>query len=119
MPGEYLTLRVRDAGTGIPPEILDRIFDPFFSTKGPDKGTGLGLSTVMGIVKGHRGFLQVYSQPGQGSTFAVYLPADSGEDADLPNKPAPTFQRRGEALLPVDEETAVRQMARGGIADGS
>jgi PAS domain S-box-containing protein len=119
MPGEYLMLRVRDVGTGIPPDILDRIFDPFFSTKGPDKGTGLGLSTAMGIVKGHRGFLQVDSQLGQGSTFAVYLPADSGEETDLPNKPAPTFQRRGDALLLVDEKAAVRQMARGGIADGS
>ena len=74
-PGQYVVLRVRDTGTGIPPEILDRIFEPFFSTKSPDKGTGMGLSTVMGIVKGHGGFLKVDSEPGQGSTFAAYLPA--------------------------------------------
>jgi signal transduction histidine kinase len=53
--------RVRDTGTGIPPEVLERIFEPFFSTKGPDKGTGLGLSTVLGIVKSHGGFVRVYS----------------------------------------------------------
>ena len=78
-PGNYVALRVRDTGTGIPPEILDRIFDPFFTTKGPDKGTGLGLSTVIGIVKGHGGFMQVDSHPGQGSVFTAYLPAEGAE----------------------------------------
>jgi signal transduction histidine kinase len=71
---QYLALRVQDTGTGIPQDIIDRIFDPFFTTKSPDKGTGLGLSTVLGIVKSHGGFLQVASQPGQGSTFTACLP---------------------------------------------
>ena len=112
-PGNYLTLRVRDTGTGIPPEILDRIFDPFFSTKGPDKGTGLGLSTVMGIVKGHGGFLHVQSQPGQGSTFSAYLPADrAGTDTEFVPKTAVEFRGQEETILLVDDEANVREIAR-------
>jgi CheY-like chemotaxis protein len=112
-PGKYVALRVHDSGTGIPPEILDRIFDPFFTTKGPDKGTGLGLSTVMGIVKGHGGFMQVYSAPGQGSTFSAYLPADrvAGDTAHV-TKPEVEFRGQGETVLLVDDETSVRDMGR-------
>jgi CheY-like chemotaxis protein len=112
-PGKYLALRVRDTGTGIPPEILDRIFDPFFTTKGPDKGTGLGLSTVMGIVKGYGGFLEVHSQPGQGSTFTVYLPADAaGSDTEHVTKSADVFHGQGETILFVDDEAPLRKVAR-------
>jgi CheY-like chemotaxis protein len=113
-PGHYLMLRVLDTGTGIPPEIIDRIFDPFFTTKSPDKGTGLGLSTVMGIVKGHGGFLHVYSQPGKGSTFAVYLPA-ALEDGDTEHwaKAAAGFRGQGETVLFVDDEPDIRMVARG------
>jgi PAS domain S-box-containing protein len=113
-PGKYLALRVRDTGTGIPPEIIDRIFDPFFTTKGPDKGTGLGLSTVMGIVKGHGGFLQVHSQPGQGSMFTAYLPvADAkGEDTGLPAEAVVEFRGQEETILLVDDEAALRKVAR-------
>jgi two-component system cell cycle sensor histidine kinase/response regulator CckA len=112
-PGRYIALRVRDTGAGIPPEILDRIFDPFFTTKGPDKGTGLGLSTVMGIVKGHGGFLQVYSQPGQGSTFSVYLPVDrTPGDTELIPKAVVEFRGQEETILLVDDEPAVRVMSR-------
>jgi CheY-like chemotaxis protein len=112
-PGKYLALRVRDTGTGIPPEILDRIFDPFFTTKGPDKGTGLGLSTVLGIVKGYGGFLEVHSQPGQGSTFTVYLPADAaGSDTQHLTKAAVEFRGQGETILLVDDEPAVREVGR-------
>jgi PAS domain S-box-containing protein len=111
-PGNYVILRVRDTGTGIPPEILDRIFDPFFTTKGPDKGTGLGLSTVMGIVKGHGGFVQAYSKPGQGSTFTVYLPAEqAGGDTELVTKTTVEFRGQEETILFVDDESAVRRMA--------
>src|ERR1035438_1833769 len=110
-PGKYLVLRVRDTGTGIQPEIIDRIFDPFFTTKGPDKGTGLGLSTVMGIVKGYGGFLEVHSQPGQGSTFTVYLPADAaGSDTQHITKAAVEFRGQGETILLVDDEPAVREV---------
>ncbi|TAL06487.1 MAG: PAS domain S-box protein [Verrucomicrobia bacterium] len=112
-PGKYVRLRVRDTGTGIAPEILDRIFDPFFTTKGPDKGSGLGLSTVLGIVKGHGGFMQVYSSPGQGSTFAVYLPAsDTAADTTRVSKAEAEFRGQGETILLVDDEAAVREMGR-------
>src|SRR5258708_7496643 len=104
---------VRDTGTGIQPEILDRIFDPFFTTKNPDKGTGLGLSTVMGIVKGHGGFVQVYSQLGIGSTFAAYLPADRmGGDTQHVCKSDDGFRGHEETILLVDDEAAIREIGR-------
>jgi PAS domain S-box-containing protein len=112
-PGNYLLLRVSDTGTGMPPEIQDRIFEPFFTTKAQDKGTGLGLSTVMGIVKGHGGFLKVYSQPGQGSTFNIYLPIDRAtNDTEHLAKPAVKLRGQGETILLVDDEPGVREVAR-------
>ncbi len=113
-PGHYVAWRVTDTGTGIPPEILERIFEPFFSTKGPDKGTGLGLSTVIGIVKSHGGFVQIDSVPGQGSTFSIYLPADvsSAVDTAVLPKVETTFCGHGETILVVDDEANVRQATR-------
>jgi len=116
VPGRYVALRVSDTGSGIPPEILDRIFDPFFTTKAADKGTGLGLSTVLGIVKGHGGFVQVYSQPGEGTIFTVYLPvAPSDAGAAVPATAVETpeaGQGHGETVLFVDDEAAVREVGR-------
>jgi signal transduction histidine kinase len=117
-PGPYVAWSVTDTGTGIPLEILDRIFEPFFSTKGPERGTGLGLSTVVGIVKSHGGFLQVSSVPGKGSTFIVHLPAarpDEG-DAFLPSKNELAFNGNGETVLVVEDEAAVRNMMRAVLA---
>jgi PAS domain S-box-containing protein len=113
-PGPYVLWRVTDTGTGIPPDILERIFEPFFSTKGPDQGTGLGLSTVIGIVKSHGGFVQIHSTPGQGSTFAVYLPAERSSAAEVSSrgKSKPDFTGHGETILVVDDEASVRQAAR-------
>ena len=113
-PGHYVVWRVMDTGTGIPPEILDRIFEPFFTTKGPEKGTGLGLSTVIGIVKSHGGFIRVYSVPGQGTTFAIYLPAAGAgaSDTSLLTQAELTFQGNGETILVVDDEAAVRAVTR-------
>ncbi|MGV3757139.1 MAG: response regulator [Verrucomicrobiota bacterium] len=113
VPGSYVVWRVIDTGTGIPPELVERIFEPFFSTKGPDKGTGLGLSTVMGIIKSHGGFVRVYSVVGQGTTFSVYLPADGGStDTAVAEKLPDAFRGNGEYILVADDEPAVRQAAR-------
>jgi two-component system cell cycle sensor histidine kinase/response regulator CckA len=113
-PGRYVVWRVTDTGTGIPQEILEHIFEPFFTTKGPDKGTGLGLSTVIGIVKSHGGFVQIYSVPGQGSTFAVYLPADKPCDPGVSSPPfaVTSFRGNGETILVVDDEANVRHAVR-------
>ncbi len=113
-PGSYVACSVTDTGAGIPPEILDRIFEPFFSTKGPDNGTGLGLSTSIGIVKSHGGFLHVGSVLGQGTTFIMNLPSARPDRADvsLPGKNDMTFRGNGETVLVVEDETAVRNMMR-------
>lgn len=112
-PGKHVLLRVSDTGSGIPPEILDRIFDPFFTTKAPDKGTGLGLSTVLGIVQAHGGFLRVHSDPGQGSNFEIFLPAEAGsaDQAEMAAGISDVFLANGECILLVDDELAVRKVA--------
>ncbi len=111
--GRYVRLQVSDSGIGIAPEILDRIFDPFFTTKSLDKGTGLGLSTVVGIVKGHKGFLQVHSKEGEGSKFSIYLPAHEMADvAAIEPVLQASFVGGGEQVLFVDDESAVRDMGQ-------
>ena len=109
-PGRYVAITVTDTGTGIPREIVEKIFEPFFTTKQLNKGTGLGLSTVAAIVKSHGGIINVYSEPGQGSAFKVYLPATEGSAG--PAATAPQVERvprgRGETILVVDDETSIR-----------
>jgi PAS domain S-box-containing protein len=112
-PGSYVCVSVADTGTGIPPENLDRIFDPFFTTKEVGKGTGLGLATVLGIVRGHEGFVRVDSRQGQGTIFALYFPAL------LEAQATPTMSREatppkghGELILVVDDEPSVREGLR-------
>ena len=96
-PGRYVCLSVTDTGEGIAPEHLDKIYDPFFTTKELGKGTGLGLSTVLGIVQSHGGFIQVHSQPGRGTEFKVYLPASEAAEAQpaRQGEPAASSRRRG------------------------
>ncbi|HEY1108411.1 MAG TPA: PAS domain S-box protein [Opitutaceae bacterium] len=112
-PGRFVVIEVCDSGMGMTREIIDRIFEPFFTTKEFGKGTGLGLATVMGIVRGHGGFINVYSEPGIGSTFKVYLPAQATVSEAPPPKPAEESPRgAGETILVVDDEAAIRDVTR-------
>jgi PAS domain S-box-containing protein len=111
--GRYVLLQVSDTGTGIPLAILDRIFDPFFTTKEQGKGTGLGLSTVLGIVKGHGGFVQVCTSPTEGTTFKVYLPASESATVQPATSQLSHLPRgNAELVLVVDDEEAIRNVAR-------
>ncbi|MDB6168349.1 MAG: sensor hybrid histidine kinase [Verrucomicrobia bacterium] len=112
-PGDFVLVTVVDNGSGMPPEIIERIFDPFFTTKGAGKGTGLGLSTVMGIVKSHDGFMEVQSQPGQGTTFSLYFPAMESKAPEAPvAREAPLPSGRGETILVIDDEPDVREVVQ-------
>ena len=113
-PGKHIRIQITDTGTGMPPEVIERIFEPFFSTKPADKGTGLGLSTVIGIVRSHDGCVQVYSVPGEGTRFSVYLPvAEEGSALSIaPFAPEIDFAGDGRAILIVEDEPAVREIAR-------
>ncbi len=108
-PGRYVLISVTDTGIGIPPAIIDKIFEPFFTTKEMGRGTGLGLSTVIGIVKSHEGVINVYSEPGKGTTFRVYLPAiDHSSDGQKKQTQALSLPRgKGEMVLIVDDEASV------------
>lgn len=111
-PGKYLRLTVSDTGEGIAPEIMGRIFEPYFTTKEKGVGTGMGLSMVHGIVKGHGGMVTVYSEPGKGSTFHVYIPLiqeegkrpEIDEDASVPTGT--------EHILFIDDEPALADLGK-------
>jgi PAS domain S-box-containing protein len=109
--GTYVLWRVSDTGSGIPPDQLEKIFEPFFTTKAPEHGTGLGLSAVLGIVKAHRGFIRVYTRPGRGSVFSVYLPA-LAEPTTAPPPARDGFRGDGELVLVVDDEPPVCAIAK-------
>lgn len=110
--GAFVVLTVADTGTGIKPADLARIFEPFFTTKEVGKGTGLGLATVYGIVKQHKGWVEISSQPGQGATFNVFLPAsESREEAPVAEPPSPAAPAAGhETILVVEDEDLVRHL---------
>jgi len=110
--GVFTCLSVSDTGSGINPELLPHLFEPFFTTKGQGKGTGLGLSVIYGIVKQNDGWINVYSQEGQGSTFKVYLPASQKAVAQTEVPPPPdTLPGLGKAILLVEDEPGVRSLA--------
>ena len=109
-PGRFLCLSVSDTGCGMNPDILSHIFEPFFTTKPVGKGTGLGLATVYGIVKQHDAWLEVQSQPGQGSCFRIFLPAFDLQTKSDPVTPLlETLKGGSETILVVEDETAVRE----------
>jgi PAS domain S-box-containing protein len=108
--GRHVKISVTDSGMGIPPALIDKIFEPFFTTKELHKGTGLGLSTVMAIVKSHDGFVNVYSEPGKGTSFKLYLPATEVSSAtrQQPSEKVNLSPGKGETVLVVDDEASIR-----------
>jgi CheY-like chemotaxis protein len=108
-PGDYVSLAVSDTGAGIAPAHMPHIFEPFYTTKDEGKGTGLGLATVYGIVKQSGGFIWVYSEPGLGSTFKIYLPAASRSDTvQSARTPEAGCYKGTDTLLLVEDEAPVR-----------
>ncbi len=111
-PGNYACMTVSDTGMGMTPEIRLRIFEPFFTTKPVGKGTGLGLSIVYGVVKNHKGLVKVYSEPGLGTTFKVYLPASDKLPLDEAISNVRETPRGNETILIIDDEVTLLDLTR-------
>ncbi len=111
VPGLYVRLQVIDNGPGIEKEILAKIFDPYFSTKGEEKGTGLGLAVVLGIVESHEGRIQVESRPGEGTVFAVFFPVKEVEP-EFVEKDVESYPKGQGHILFVDDEEVVADLGK-------
>ena len=112
VPGRYVCVTISDTGAGIPPDVLPHIFEPFFSTKAPERGTGLGLSTVFGIVKQHRGWIDVKTEIDAGTTFDVWLPSSAAPAAARQQEEVSASVKGAETVLLVEDETAVLKFMR-------
>ncbi len=112
IPGKYVCLTVTDTGTGMDQGVIDRIFDPYFTTKEEGKGTGLGLAVVHGIAKSHGGHISVYSEPGKGTEFHVYLPIIKTVDETAKIETDTPIQKGDERILLVDDEDIIVQMEK-------
>jgi signal transduction histidine kinase/CheY-like chemotaxis protein len=110
--GRHLELTVRDNGQGMTPQVLERIFDPYYTTKKQGKGTGLGLSVTHGIIKNHGGDISVSSQPGVGSTFSVYLPVIDDIDLEIESAETASATNGNERILLVDDEAQIIDIER-------
>jgi two-component system, cell cycle sensor histidine kinase and response regulator CckA len=113
--GTYTVITVEDTGIGMPPEVQERIFEPFFTTKEVNKGTGLGLSTVIGIVKNHGGFVNVYSEVGKGTKFQIYFPASEGNETQQSAQQREELTGNGELILVVDDEVTIREITKSSL----
>jgi len=117
-PGSFLQIEVTDTGTGIPAEIREKIWEPFYTTKGADRGTGLGLSTVRGIVNSHGGVIALESDLDRGTTFRILLPALPGSDGVGGNEGTAEIPRgQGELIVVVDDDAAVREIAGAALTE--
>ncbi len=112
VPGEYVMLAVSDTGSGMNETVLGHLFEPFFTTKGVGEGTGLGLATVYGIVKQNHGFINVYSEPGQGTTFKIYFPCSEETDSEKTEKNEKLLPTGDETLLVVEDEKSMLELSR-------
>jgi CheY-like chemotaxis protein len=112
-PGDYVMIAVSDDGSGMDKETLEHLFEPFFTTKEVGKGSGLGLATVYGIVDQNNGFINVYSEPGQGSTFKIYLPRQDETRLSVPGEGfKPALPPGTETILLVEDEEAILRMTQ-------
>ncbi len=113
-PGSYVQLTVSDTGCGMSRDVLGRVFEPFFTTKEMGRGTGLGLATVYGIARQNAGAVRAYSEPGQGSTFKIYIPAEvGGVVSPVVETRATVPSARGETILLVEDDPAIREAVTG------
>ena len=112
--GPHVSFSVADTGSGMTPEVMEKIFNPFFTTKEQGKGTGLGLATVIGIIKGHKGFLTLQSEVGIGTTFKIFLPASrEARTEEEHEEDLSTLVGNGELVLVVDDEAPIREVIAG------
>ncbi|MCF6247734.1 MAG: response regulator [Desulfobacula sp.] len=117
-PGSYLKLEISDTGVGMKPEVLSKIFEPYFTTKKMSEGTGLGLAVVLGIIEEHNGYIKVASKPGKGSSFTVYLPVFVDESGpDFLNETQESIKGGTETIMIVDDEESVLSSSSELIAD--
>ncbi|GAM10261.1 blue-light-activated protein [Geobacter sp. OR-1] len=110
-PGEFAVISISDTGEGMDETTRKKVFEPFFTTKEVGKGTGLGLSIVFGIVKQHNGFINLYSEPGKGTTFRIYLPLIHSAVTEKQAVKEETLERGTETILVADDETSLRELA--------
>ena len=111
-PGQFVMIALTDTGTGMPPDVIARVFDPFFTTKAAGTGTGLGLSQVHGFVKQSNGHINIYSEPGAGTTVKIYLPRLLGEAVETAPRPVPPVRSAGadEVILVVEDDALMRRL---------